>query len=342
MTERGRFIVGVAFALLACAPALAQASPDYELQKQWETPFDIFRTGFQGQTEVWLAPLRNWVLCPDGSLYALVDKQGGVKRIRADGKIDPENVGAVTTPASLLTCDQKDQLYIASGKNLRDLDVYSLDAQGKLVRSVSDREKFFVQAALVTPDGNLYVLSENDSAPVIRHLAADGGVLRKFPAGPQAVSSPFLIFPYPVYFGNLPHRTFDWNEGQQRFVVSLGGFSGFQSMDIQGHWKREKNVGSTGYGAPGLVAFDRMFAWKGQYIAQVTFRSEIADVFNVTKLEVLDQLFRPVWSNTVTMQGGLLVGVAADGSLYFLRDFNGTDCRLARYTLAEVAQAAKN
>jgi hypothetical protein len=29
------------------------------------------------------------------------------------------------------------------------------------------------------------------------------------------------------------------------------------------------------------------------------------------------------------------VGVAADGSLYFLRDFEGTNCKLARYTLAQ-------
>jgi hypothetical protein len=100
-----------------------------------------------------------------------------------------------------------------------------------------------------------------------------------------------------------------------------------------------KNVEATGYGAPGLVGRDNMFAWKGQYIAEVTFRSEIADAFNVTKLEVLDQAFHTVWSRTVTPQDGLLVGVAADGSLYFLRGFGGTNCKLARYTLAQVGQA---
>jgi hypothetical protein len=62
--------------------------------------------------------------------------------------------------------------------------------------------------------------------------------------------------------------------------------------------------------------------------------------FNVTKLEVLDQAFHTVWSRTVTPQDGLLVGVAADGSLYFLRGFGGTNCKLARYTLAQVGQAA--
>ena len=111
-------------------------------------------------------------------------------------------------------------------------------------------------------------------------------------------------------------------------------------MDIKGHWKLEKNVGTTGYGSPGLVGLDRVFAWEGQYIAEVTFRSEIADVFNLTKLEVLDQTFHTVWSRDVTSQDGLLVGVAADGSLYFLRDFDGTNCNLARYTLAQVGQAA--
>lgn len=86
-----------------------------------------------------------------------------------------------------------------------------------------------------------------------------------------------------------------------------------------------------------------MFAWKGKYVAEVTFKSELADVFNVTNLEVLDQVFHKVWSRTVTPQDGLLVGVAADGSLYFLQVFDGTNWRLARYTL-EVAQAgqAKN
>lgn len=331
VTERSqfsRFIVGLVFALLACAPSFGQTSPDYELQKQWETPFGLFR---------------NWVLCPDGSLYSFIDKSGAINRISADGKIDPEKSGTIALPASLLTCDEKDQLYIASGKNFRELDVYSLDAQGKLVRSVSAREKFFLGAAVVTPDGNLYVLSENDSAPVVRQLSTDGRVLRKFPAGPQAVPSfPFFIFPYPVSYGNLPHRAFDWNEAQQRFVVSLGGFSGLQSMDTNGHWKRETNVGSTGYSAPTPMGLGRIFAWKGQYIAEVTFKSEIADVFNVTKLEVLDQSFRTVWSRTVTSQEGLLVGVAADSSLYFLGAFNGTDCKLARYTLAQVGQVATN
>jgi len=254
-----------------------------------------------------------------------------------DGKTDPGNVGAIGVPAFILVCDQKDQLYVASGKNL---DVYSLNAQGKLVRFVSAREKFFVRAAVVTPDGNLYVLSEDGSAPVIRHLSADGRVVHKFPAGLQAVSLPFLIFPYPQYYGNFPHRIFDWNEAQQRFVVDLGGFSGFESMDIKGHWKREKNIGSSGYGAPRLVALDCMFAWKGQYIAEVTFRSEIADVFNVTKLELLDQAFHTIWSSTITAQDGLLVGAAADGSLYFLRGFEGRNCKLARCTLAEVGQVA--
>ena len=276
------------------------------------TPFGVFR---------------NWVLCPDGSLYSLVDKQGAIARTNADGKTNPENVAAVTPPASLLTCDQKDQLYIASSKDQKNLDVYSLDAQGKLIRSVSVREKFFVQAAVVTPDGNLYVLSENDYTPVVRQLSADGSVVHKFPAGLK----PSFILPYPQSYGNFPygsapHRTLDWNEGQQRFVVSPGGFSGFQSMDTEGHWKREDNVGSTGYGAPGLVGLDRMFAWKGQYVAEVTFKSEIADVFNVTKLEVLDQSFRIVWSSTATPQVWLLVGVAADGSFYFHRHFNDTDC----------------
>jgi hypothetical protein len=78
-----------------------------------------------------------------------------------------------------------------------------------------------------------------------------------------------------------------------------------------------------------------MFRWKGQYIAEVTFKSEIADVFNVTKLELLDQAFDTVWSSAVTAQDRLLVGVAADGCLYFLRDFEGTNCKLARYTLAQ-------
>jgi hypothetical protein len=332
-----RFIIGVGVTLLACAPALPQASPDYELQKQWETPFDIFGTGLRSRPALLLALFRSWVLCPDGSLYSLVDKQGGIKRTSADGKTDPENVGAIGTPASLLTCDQKDQLYVSSNKNL---DVYSLNAQGKLIRSVSAREKFFVQAAVVTPDGNLYVLTEDGSAPVIRQLSADGRVLHKFPAGPQAVSLSPLIFPYPVSHGNFPQRTFDWNEAQQRFVVSLSGFSGFESMDLEGHWKREQNVGSTGYGGPAPVALDRMFVWKGQYIAEVTLKSEIAEVFNVTKLEVLDQSFRTVWSSAITAQDGLLVGVAADGSLYFLRTSNGTDCKLARYTLTRVGQAA--
>lgn len=330
------FIVGAAFVLLACASLFGQASPDYELQKQWETPFDFFQTGFKTQSEVRLALFRNWVLCPDGSLYSLVDKQGSIRRTSRDGETDPENVGAVGSPASLLTCDQKDQLYVASGKNL---DVYSLNAQGKLARLVSAREKFPVQAAVVTPDGNLYVLSEDGSTPVIRRLSADGRVVHRFPAGPQAVSSPFLIFPYPQYYGSFPHTVLDWNQTQQRFVVDLSGFSGFQSMDIKGHWKRGKNVGNTGYGAPGTAEFDRMLAWKGQYIAEVTFRSEIADVFNLTKLELLDQAFDTVWSTTVTAQEGLLVGVAADGSLYFLRGFEGTNCKLARYTLARIGQA---
>lgn len=111
-------------------------------------------------------------------------------------------------------------------------------------------------------------------------------------------------------------------------------------MDLKGHWEREKNIASTGYGAPGPVARDNVFAWKGQYVAQVTIRSEIADVFNVTKLEVLDQAFHAVWSKTVTPEDGLLVGVAADGSLYFLRNVQGRDCTFARYTLAHVSQAA--
>jgi hypothetical protein len=333
-----RFIIGAAFALLACSSVSAQASPDYQLQQQWQAPFDVFQFGNQAQ--VWLALLRNWVLCPDGSLYSLVDEQGGIKRTSADGKTSPENIGAVGFPASLLTCDQKDQLYIASRKNL---DVYSLNAQGKLTRFVSAREKFPVQAAVVTPDGNLYVLSEDDGVPVIRRLSADGRVLHKFRAGLQPVPSfPFVIFPYPQYRGNSLHRIFDWNEAGQRFVVDVGGFSDLQSMDMKGHWKREKNIASTGYGAPGLEGLDNVFAWKGQYLAEVTFRSEIADAFNVTKLEVLDQVFHAVWARRITAQDGLLVGVAADGSLYFLRDFQGPNCNLARYTLTKVGQATAN
>lgn len=333
-----RLIIGVAFALLACTPVFGQASPDFKLQLQWEAPFGVFQTGFQKRPEAWIALLQNWVLCPDGSLYSMVDKQGRIKRISADGKTNPEDVGAVGFPAFFLTCDQKDQLYVASSKNL---DVYSLNAQGKLGRFVSAREKFPLQAAVVTPDESLYVLSEDDGSPVIRHLSEDGKVLHKFPAGPQAVPSMQIsIFPYTQYYGDSRHRIFDWNEGEQRFVVDVGGFSELQSMDMKGHWKREKNVGSTGYGAPGLVGRDYIFAWQGQYIAEVTFRSEIADVFNVTKLEVLDQAFHTVWSHTVKSQDGHLVGVAADGSLYFLRGIGSPNCKLARYTLAQVSQAA--
>ena len=113
-------------------------------------------------------------------------------------------------------------------------------------------------------------------------------------------------------------------------------------MDLIGHWKREKDIGSTGYGAPGPVARDNVFAWKAQYVAEVTFRSEIADAFNVTKLEVLDSAFHAVWSQSVTPQPGLLVGVAEDGSLYFLSNVQGPNCKLARYTLdlAQAGQAA--
>ena len=143
VTERGRFIIAAIFALLGCASVSGQGSPDYELQKQWEAQFDVFQAGFQKQPEVWLAVFQNWVLCPDGSLYSLVDRQGSIRRTSADGKTNPENIGAIGFPASLLTCDQKDQLYVASGKNL---EIYSL-AQGKLVRLASAREKFFVQAA---------------------------------------------------------------------------------------------------------------------------------------------------------------------------------------------------
>lgn len=312
--------------------------PDYELRKQWETPFVFSQAGFQKPPKVWLALLHDWVLCPDGSLYSLVDKQGSIKRTSADGKTSPDNVGSVGSPASLLTCDQKDQLYIASGKNL---DIYSLNAQGKLSRFVSAREKFRVRAAVVTPDGNLYVLSDDNGTAVIRRLSVDGKVLHKFPAGPQAVpSSPFVIFPYPQYDDNFRHRTFDWSEAQRRFVVDIAGFSDLQSMDMKGHWKREKNIGATGYGAPGLEGLSHVFAWKGQYVAEVTLRSEIADAFDVTKLEVLDQAFHAVWSTTVKPEDGLLVGVAADGGLYFLRDIQGPNCKLARYTL-DLAQAGQ-
>jgi len=101
------------------------------------------------------------------------------------GKTDPENVGAIGVPALLLTRDQKDQLYVASGKNL---GVYSLNVQGKLVGSVSAREKFFVQAAVVDPDGSLYVLSDDGPVPVIRHLSADGRLLHKLDSAGDALS----------------------------------------------------------------------------------------------------------------------------------------------------------
>src|ERR1700752_3753200 len=108
------------------------------------------------------------------------------------------------------------------------------------------------------------------------------------PKGLQTGSSlPFLIIPYGD-FEDFPHRSFDWSEAHRRFVVSLGGHSDFQSMDIEGHWKSERNVGSAGYGAPGFVGLDRMFAWKSQYIREMVFRAEIADAFNVIKLEVFD------------------------------------------------------
>jgi len=326
-----RFTVGAAALAVSCAfvPLWGQTPPpDYELQKQWEVPFGLFR---------------NWVLCPDGSLYSVADKQGGIRRTSSNGKTDPEDTGQIGTPALLLTCDQKDQLYVASKK---DLDIYALDAQGKLIRAVSARERFFIEGAVVTPDSNLYVLSEDDSsAPVIRQLSADGRVLRKFSKGYESTPLfPLIIFPFPQPLTNYPHRVFDWNEDQHQFVVSLGGISGFQSMDMNGHWKRAKYAVSTGYGAPGLVSLDRIFSWKGQYIAQVTFKSEIADVFNVTKLELLDKSFQVLWSRKmtdITTQPGLLVGAAADGSLYFLT-FNGTDCMLARYVLAPAEQAASN
>jgi hypothetical protein len=310
-----RVLLAVALSLVSCPSLRAQTwSVNYDLQKQWEVPFGL---------------LTNWVLCPDGSLYGMADKQGEIRWTSSDGKTAAELVGTIEPKASLLGCDQKRRLYAGAAKVL---DIYQPDAQGGLVRVTSAQEKFVILGILVTPDGTLYALSEKDLVPTVNQLSSDGSVLRSFHAGRL---KPVLAYPLPPASF---YRIFDWDKPHQRIVVRLDGASDAEWVDAQGHWESASRVVGRGYGVPWLMGLDRVISWKDQYIAQVTFKSEIADVFNVVKLEVLDKSFQTVWSRSLGPDG-LLVGASSDGGLYFLQRSGGTDFKLARYVLtpADVA-----
>ncbi len=309
--------------LLAVGSLLRAQSPelDYQLTTKWELTLRGYPLGF------------SFALCSDGSLYAIHYSEFQV--ISSDGKLVGSDSIAPAMLRAPAACTSEGHLALAD----RELSIFDVGSQGKLNKISSGSLKSAVSRLLVAPDGAIYGITADEHPSLVRIS----------PLGKEEILVTKKYYPSFILLPPEDHQCdliWDRNRQQLAYLLPAQQTIEFLQANTSPGKKKSEPVSTdwSGHACEFIPITAVADLPSGGFVRTEILKSEIADVFNKTFLEVLDSSSKQVARPISTEGMGFLLGSTNDGSLYFVSIGNlGEDgLKVVRRELIEVSSTSQN